>query len=65
MRTAVVIGGGPAGLIAAEQLARGGVGVTVYDHKPSVGRKFLLAGLGGLNITHSEPIETFLARYGV
>jgi hypothetical protein len=62
--TATVIGGGPAGLIAAEQLAAAGVTVTVYDHKPSLGRKFLLAGRGGLNITHSEPLPTFLERYG-
>lgn len=62
--TATVIGGGPAGLIAAELLARGGVAVTVYDHMPSVARKFLLAGRGGMNITHSEPIETFVERYG-
>jgi hypothetical protein len=62
--TATVIGGGPAGLIAAEQLAAAGVAVTVYDHKPSLGRKFLLAGRGGLNITHSEPLPTFLERYG-
>ena len=62
-RTATVIGGGPAGLIAAETLAAAGVAVTVFDHKPSVGRKFLLAGRGGLNITHSEPLPDLLARY--
>ncbi|MBK8902079.1 MAG: TIGR03862 family flavoprotein [Anaerolineaceae bacterium] len=62
--TAAVIGGGPAGLMAAEQLAQGGVAVTVYDGMRSVGRKFLLAGRGGLNITHAEPFETFLGRYG-
>lgn len=62
--TAAVIGGGPAGLMAAEQLAQGGVAVTVYDGMRSVGRKFLLAGRGGLNITHSEPFEQFLQRYG-
>ncbi len=62
--TAVVIGGGPAGLMAAEQLAEGGVAVTVYDGMRSVGRKFLLAGRGGLNITHSEPFEQFVGRYG-
>lgn len=61
---AVVVGGGPAGLIAAEVLAEAGLAVTVYDHKRSVGRKFLLAGRGGLNITHSEPIDALLARYG-
>jgi uncharacterized flavoprotein (TIGR03862 family) len=59
-----VIGGGPAGLMAAEALSRGGVPVDVYDAMPSVGRKFLMAGKGGMNITHSEPIEPFLGRYG-
>jgi uncharacterized flavoprotein (TIGR03862 family) len=62
--TATVIGAGPAGLIAAEELARAGVAVTVYDRMPSVGRKFLLAGHGGLNITHSEDRDSFVARYG-
>ncbi|NUU19576.1 TIGR03862 family flavoprotein [Cellulomonas humilata] len=64
MSTATVIGGGPAGLIAAEVLSRAGVAVTVYDRMPSPGRKFLLAGHGGLNITHSEDRVPFLARYG-
>ena len=64
MSTAVVIGGGPAGLIAAEVLARAGVAVKVYDRMPSVGRKFLLAGHGGLNITHSEARDRLLVRYG-
>src|ERR1700759_4465502 len=64
MSRAAVVGAGPAGLIAAERLATAGVGVTVYDRMPSVGRKFLLAGRGGLNLTHSEPLEPFLARYG-
>jgi uncharacterized flavoprotein (TIGR03862 family) len=59
-----VIGGGPAGLMAAEVLARGGVRVDVYDAMPSVGRKFLMAGKGGMNITHAEPFEVFLTRYG-
>jgi len=59
-----VIGGGPAGLMAAEVLAAAGVPVDVYDAMPSVGRKFLLAGRGGMNITHSEPYEAFVARYG-
>lgn len=59
-----MVGGGPAGLIAAEVLARAGVAVTVYDRMPSPARKFLLAGHGGLNITHSEDLEPFLARYG-
>ncbi|CAL96388.1 TIGR03862 family flavoprotein [Azoarcus olearius] len=59
-----VIGGGPAGLIAAEVLAAAGAEVTVHEAMPSVGRKFLLAGRGGLNLTHSEPTEAFLGRYG-
>jgi len=59
-----VIGGGPAGLMAAEVLAEGGAAVTVYDRMPSVGRKFLLAGRGGLNLTHSEDIDRLLGRYG-
>src|SRR5689334_7216396 len=58
-----VIGAGPAGLMAAEALAQGGAGVTVYDAMPSAGRKFLMAGRGGLNLTHSEPLPAFLARY--
>ncbi len=61
---AAVVGGGPAGLMAAEILARGGAAVTVYDRMPSAGRKFLLAGRGGLNLTHSEPLERLLDRYG-
>jgi uncharacterized flavoprotein (TIGR03862 family) len=59
-----IIGAGPAGLMAAEVLAQGGAGVTVYDAMPSTGRKFLLAGRGGLNLTHSEALPAFLARYG-
>ncbi|MBB2495332.1 TIGR03862 family flavoprotein [Aquipseudomonas ullengensis] len=58
-----VIGGGPAGLMAAEVLAAAGVRVDLYDAMPSVGRKFLLAGVGGMNITHSEDKPAFLARY--
>jgi uncharacterized flavoprotein (TIGR03862 family) len=58
-----VIGAGPAGLMAAEVLARGGAYVIVYDAMPSAGRKFLMAGRGGLNLTHSEPMPQFLARY--
>jgi uncharacterized flavoprotein (TIGR03862 family) len=58
-----VIGAGPAGLMAAEVLAQGGATVTVYDAMPSAGRKFLMAGRGGLNLTHSEPLPQFLARY--
>ncbi|WDY58641.1 TIGR03862 family flavoprotein [Pseudomonas sp. PSKL.D1] len=61
---AVVIGGGPAGLMAAEALAQAGLAVEVFDAMPSVGRKFLLAGVGGMNITHSEPYPAFVSRYG-
>lgn len=64
IKQAAVIGGGPAGLMAAEVLAEGGVRVELYEAKPSVGRKFLVAGKGGLNLTHSEPLEQFLERYG-
>ncbi len=59
-----MIGAGPAGLIAADVLSRAGACVTVFDHKPSPARKFLMAGRGGLNLTHSEPLEVFLTRYG-
>jgi uncharacterized flavoprotein (TIGR03862 family) len=58
-----VIGGGPAGLITAEVLGRAGLKVTVYDQMPSVGRKLLMAGRGGLNLTHSEEFERFVTRY--
>ncbi len=58
-----VIGAGPAGLIAAETLAAAGARVAVYDHMASPARKFLLAGRGGLNLTHAEPLEAFIARY--
>jgi uncharacterized flavoprotein (TIGR03862 family) len=58
-----VVGGGPAGLFAAETLAMQGVQVDLYDAMPSVGRKFLVAGRGGLNLTHGEPMETFRTRY--
>ena len=64
MPTIVIIGGGPAGLMAAEAAATAGAQVELYDAMPSVGRKFLLAGKGGLNLTHSEPIDLFLSRYG-
>src|ERR1700722_18772160 len=64
MPSVAVIGAGPAGLMAAEVLARAGLEVTVFDRMTSVGRKFLLAGRGGLNITHSEDLPRFLARYG-
>ena len=59
-----VVGGGPAGLMAAEALLQAGAHVDLYDAMPSVGRKFLLAGKGGLNLTHSEPLPAFTARYG-
>lgn len=59
----VIVGAGPTGLIAAEILAKAGVRVAVYDAMPSVARKFLLAGRGGLNLTHSEDLEAFLDRY--
>ena len=62
---AVVVGGGPGGLMAAEVLASAGAAVTVLEAMPAVGRKFLLAGRGGLNLTHSEPLETMVGRYGV
>jgi uncharacterized flavoprotein (TIGR03862 family) len=63
-RRAIVIGAGPAGLMAAEVLASAGVAVDVYDAMPSAGRKFLMAGKSGLNLTHAEASETFVARYG-
>jgi uncharacterized flavoprotein (TIGR03862 family) len=63
-RRAIVIGGGPAGLMAAETLSAGGVQVDLYDAMASSGRKFLLAGKGGMNITHSEDFDAFLGRYG-
>jgi hypothetical protein len=59
-----IIGGGPAGLMAAEVLCQGGVKVDLFDAMPSVGRKFLMAGKGGMNITHSEPLRAFAGRYG-
>lgn len=58
-----IVGGGPAGLMAAEVLSAAGISVTIYDRMPTLGRKFLMAGRGGLNLTHSEPRETFLSRY--
>jgi uncharacterized flavoprotein (TIGR03862 family) len=64
MNKAIVIGAGPAGLMAAEALAQAGAQVDVYDAMPSAGRKFLLAGRGGLNLTHSEPFELFASRFG-
>jgi uncharacterized flavoprotein (TIGR03862 family) len=59
-----IIGGGPAGLMAAEVLSMSGIMVDLYDSMPSVGRKFLMAGKDGLNLTHSEPLDAFLSRYG-
>ena len=59
-----IIGGGPAGLMAAEVLGQAGVNVDLYDAMPSVGRKFLLAGVGGMNITHAEDYAAFVSRYG-
>jgi uncharacterized flavoprotein (TIGR03862 family) len=59
----LVVGGGPAGLRAAEIVSAAGWRTILADHKPSVGRKFLVAGRGGLNLTHSEPVENFPARY--
>ena len=64
MRSLLVIGGGPAGLRAAEVASAAGAKVIVCDAQPSVGRKFLVAGRGGLNLTHGEPVENFLKRYG-
>jgi uncharacterized flavoprotein (TIGR03862 family) len=58
-----IIGGGPSGLMAAEIIAMAGHQVTIYDAMPTMGRKFLLAGRGGLNLTHSEPLEKFIMRY--
>lgn len=63
-KSVAVIGGGPAGLMAAEVISGHGVKVDIYDSMPSVGRKFLMAGKSGLNITHSEPFEQFISRYG-
>jgi uncharacterized flavoprotein (TIGR03862 family) len=63
-RSVAIIGGGPAGLMAAEIISAAGLVVDVYDAMPSPGRKFLLAGIGGLNLTHAEPLAQFGARYG-
>src|SRR5687767_14809273 len=63
-KSVAVIGGGPAGLMAAEVISAHGVKVDMYDSMPSLGRKFLMAGKSGLNITHSEPFEQFVSRYG-
>lgn len=63
-RAVAIVGAGPAGLIAAEEIAKAGFRATVYERMPSAGRKFLLAGRGGLNLTHGEPLDGFLRRYG-
>jgi uncharacterized flavoprotein (TIGR03862 family) len=63
-KRAMVVGAGPAGLAAAEVLAQAGVGVVIHDRMPNPARKLLLAGRGGLNLTHSQPLEVFLSRYG-
>ncbi|MEJ1969041.1 MAG: TIGR03862 family flavoprotein [Rhizomicrobium sp.] len=63
-KTVAVIGAGPAGLMAAEVLSAGSAAVTVHDRMASAGRKFLMAGRGGLNLTHSEPFDVFATRYG-
>jgi uncharacterized flavoprotein (TIGR03862 family) len=60
---AAILGGGPAGLMAAETLARANIAVTIFDRMPSPARKFLMAGRGGLNLTHSEDFENFMSRY--
>jgi uncharacterized flavoprotein (TIGR03862 family) len=60
----VIVGGGPAGLMAADRLGRSGCTVTLHERMPSVGRKLLMAGRGGLNLTHAEPWDRFIARYG-
>jgi uncharacterized flavoprotein (TIGR03862 family) len=64
-QTILIVGGGPAGLFAAEQLSAAGFAVTVVEHMPSVARKLLMAGRGGLNLTHSEGLKEFLTRYGM
>ena len=63
-RRAIIVGAGPAGLAAAEVLVQAGVAVTIHDRMPNPARKFLLAGRGGLNLTHSEPLDAFRSRYG-
>src|SRR3954447_17372288 len=63
-RSVLVVGGGPAGLRAADGALAPGARVTICDAQPSVGRKFLIAGRGGLTLTHGEPVENFPARYG-
>src|SRR5689334_6663430 len=63
-KSVAIIGGGPAGLMAAEVLSEQAIHADVYDSMPSFGRKFLMAGKSGLNLTHSEPYEKFITRYG-
>ena len=63
-KAVAVIGSGPAGLMAAEILSAAGLAVTVYERMPTPGRKLLMAGRGGLNLTHSEPFDRFVSRYG-
>ena len=65
MARVAIVGGGPAGLMAAEQLvAVDGLEVAIFDAMPTLGRKFLMAGKGGMNITHAEPQPAFIDRYG-
>jgi predicted flavoprotein YhiN len=64
IQSIAIIGAGPAALMAAQMLAEKGHKVTIYDRMPSPARKFLIAGRGGLNLTHSEPLDDFLNRYG-
>ena len=64
LKSVTIIGGGPTGLMAADILSQHNYSVTIFERKPSLGRKFLLAGRGGLNITHSENIDYFLKKYG-
>ena len=63
-KTVAIIGGGPAGLMAADVLSAAGLVVTVYEAMPTVARKFLMAGKSGLNITHSEDYARFATRFG-
>ena len=63
LKTVTIIGGGPTGLMAAYILSQHNYSVTIFERKPSLGRKFLLAGRGGLNITHSENTNDFLKKF--
>ncbi|TVQ68469.1 MAG: aminoacetone oxidase family FAD-binding enzyme, partial [Oceanospirillales bacterium] len=60
----LIIGAGPSGLMAADILSKAGIAVRIYEAMPTPGRKFLMAGRGGLNITHSEELDVFIERYG-